>query len=323
MEALSSILAGIPSLMEEPYISSSYSGNEIHGLAEILRSRGYATHFFHGAKDGSMFIDSMARLVGFEHYHGMAEYPDKVRDFDGDWGIADEPFLQYSANQISSMREPFAVGIFTLSAHNPYTIPKQHQGRFSRGTIPIHEVLAYSDYALQRFFESASKQPWYHNTLFVLTADHTASSRDKRFRTETGLYRVPLVFFHPGGKLPVSQSHRITQHTDIPPSVLDFLGIEPSQLPFRPLPFGHSVFDEAFPGRAVNQASGKAWMVTGDRVAWMEGDHGRVTIDGLDPDGMRVYACETPPDRAARLRDELHAYMQIYKNGLIRNDWYR
>jgi hypothetical protein len=107
------------------------------------------------------------------------------------------------------------------------------------------------------------------------------------------------------------------------PSVLDFLGIEPSQLSFRPLPFGHSVFDEAFPGRAVNQTSGKAWMVTGDRIAWMEGDSGRVTIEGLDPDGMRVYPCETPSERAAQLRDELLAYMQLYKNGLIRNDWYR
>lgn len=323
MEAVSSILAGFPSLMEEPYISSAYSGNELHGLASILGERGYATHFFHGAKDGSMFIDSMARLVGFDHYHGMAEYPHRDRDFDGNWGIADEPFLQYTVDKLDTLPQPFLAGIFTLSAHNPYTIPQQHFGRFPRGTNPIHESLGYSDYALQRFFAHAAQQSWYRNTLFVLTADHTASMKTPRFRTELGLYRVPLLFFHPGGKVPQRRSGRITQHADVMPSILDFLGVEPASFSFRPLPFGRSVFDERFEGRVVNQTSGKAWMIKGDRIVWLQGDQGQVSIEGLDPDGLRARPADVPVAQATQLRDEMCAYLQTYKNGLIRNEWYR
>jgi phosphoglycerol transferase MdoB-like AlkP superfamily enzyme len=143
--------------MEDPFISSAYSGNEIHGLAEELRSQGYAAHFFHGAKDVSLFIDSRARIVGFDHYHGMAQYPDNARDYDGDWGIADEPVLQYMASRLSAIPQPFVAGIFTLSAHNPFTIPKQYRGHFSTGTNPIDESLGYSDYALQRFFQTAAQ----------------------------------------------------------------------------------------------------------------------------------------------------------------------
>jgi hypothetical protein len=58
-------------------------------------------------------------------------------------------------------------------------------------------------------------------------------------------------------------------------------------------------------------------------MAWTMGDGGRVTIEGLDRDGLHLHPCETAPEQGARLRDELHAYIQFYKNGLIRNDWYR
>ncbi|HEX8546362.1 MAG TPA: sulfatase-like hydrolase/transferase, partial [Cytophagaceae bacterium] len=95
IEALPAILASVPSLMSESYITSIYQTNEVHGLGEILGSQNYHTSFFHGGKNGTMGFDVFAKNAGFKQYFGLNEYPNKEVDYDGNWGIFDEPYLQY------------------------------------------------------------------------------------------------------------------------------------------------------------------------------------------------------------------------------------
>ncbi len=70
------------------------------------------------------------------------------------------------------MRQPFAAAVFSLTAHHPFKVPAALADRLPDGPEPILKAIAYSDYALRRFFETAQTRPWYKDTLFVITADH-------------------------------------------------------------------------------------------------------------------------------------------------------
>lgn len=225
IEGVGAILGGIPALMAEPFLSSQYMSNYFLGIGSAFESRGYHTSFFHGGQNGTFYFDSFIKSVGIQNYYGANEYPNAA-DFDGTWGIYDEPFLQWMVTQLNSFPRPFFSGVFTLSSHNPFRIPEQYKGKFPKGLGEIHESIGYADFALKRFFAEAAKQAWYQDTLFVITGDHTYKSWRKGWASEIGNYKVPLIFFHPQFKFPKSDTKILAQQIDILPSILDFLGSE-------------------------------------------------------------------------------------------------
>ena len=154
IDAVPSILSSITSLMNNSFISSSFSLNKINGLPKILKKEGYGTSFFHGSFNGSQNFDQYAQVAGFDHYYGKDQYDGKEA-FDGKWGIYDEEFMQFFCNKLTTFKEPFFSSIFTISSHNPYRVPEKYKGKFSKGTTEIHESIGYSDFALQNFFNTA------------------------------------------------------------------------------------------------------------------------------------------------------------------------
>ena len=313
IEAVSSILAGLPSLMDEPFITSPWCNAQLDPLPGRLRRQGWATAFFHGARNGTMMFDLFASLAGFERYFGMNEYPNRS-DYDGSWGIFDEPYLKYCVAELGKLPRPFLATIFTLSAHNPYPIPPQHRGRFPNGPTPMHRSIAYADFALGEFFREAQRQPWFSNTLFVLTADHATEQSHPRFQTELGVYRVPLVVFHGGGAVPARAPARVAHHADIVPTVLDWLGLPLATANY----FGRSLFDERFPGRALNHAAGTYWLVQPDRfLRYRLGGPAEVlTWEG------RPWAAGKQAERAAvcqAMLTELQMFIQYFHQGLTEN----
>jgi phosphoglycerol transferase MdoB-like AlkP superfamily enzyme len=257
IEGLPAVLCGLPSIMEEPIITSDFSSNRLDCLPKILAQQGYATYFLHGAHNGSMHFDSFSRLAGFENFIGLDEYPKtNPEDFDKYWGVLDEPMLQYAAHIMDQAKGPTLLSLFTLSSHHPYYIPPRYAGKFPKGDLEIHESIGYADYALQEFFKVASTKPWFNNTIFVITADHTQKSSHNEYLDLLGPYRVPILFYIPAleGKLTV-QPERIVQHIDIMPSLLDLLGVTVSDR----LLVGQSVFDLGKTGRAYNYTSYSYW----------------------------------------------------------------
>jgi phosphoglycerol transferase MdoB-like AlkP superfamily enzyme len=232
IDAVPSIISSIPSLMNNSFISSSYSLNKVHSLPKIFKEQGYSTSFFHGAFNGSQNFDEYAKVAGFDQYFGKNEYVGK-ESFDGKWGIFDEEFLQFYATKLSTFKKPFFSSVFTISSHVPYIIPDKYQGKFPKGTTDIHESVAYSDYALKKFFETAKKQDWYKNTLFVLSADHTSSGGDHDAdQTNIGKFRIPILFFDPSNPELVGVNEKNFQQIDIMPSILDYLHINTDMVSF-------------------------------------------------------------------------------------------
>ena len=230
IDAMPSVLSSIPMLIE-PYIVTPYSTNAVSSIAERLKHKGYTTAFFHGAPNGSMGFQAYARSAAFDTYYGMDEFNDKSA-FDGTWAIWDEEFLQYYAKTMSEMREPFMTSVFTASSHHPYKVPERYEGVFAKGTLPIHQPVGYADYALRRFFETASQQPWYEHTLFVITADHTNALSHPEYTNARGLYEIPIAFYHPAWTEGVLHEQTAVSQTDIIPSVLAWLGYDEDYFAF-------------------------------------------------------------------------------------------
>ncbi len=229
IDGMPSVLSSIPSLLE-PFFSTPAALNELSGLAgELSRKKGYTSAFFHGAENGSMGFQAFANATGFQQYYGRTEYNadpryDGDKDFDGTWAIWDEPFLQFFCDKMSELPQPFITSVFTASSHSPFRMPEQYQGQFPEGPTPLYACISYSDHALQLFFEKASRQPWFDNTLFVITADHATAADDAFYKTDIGLYSVPIIFYAPSmPELSGTDSTRIASQIDIMPTVLGLL----------------------------------------------------------------------------------------------------
>ena len=232
IDGMPSILSSIP-MFVEPFILTPSSMNDYTGLAGILGQEGYETAFFHGAQNGSMGFQAFARKTGFQHYYGRTEYEEAhgTDDFDGTWAIWDEPFLQYYATKMSEMQQPFMTAVFTASSHHPYAVPEKYKDVYPEEGIAMHKCIRYTDMAIGRFFETASRQAWFKNTIFVLTSDHTNMSDHAAYQTDLGGFCSPIIIYEPSqpnGRM----EDKIAQQIDILPTILGKLGYQKPYLGF-------------------------------------------------------------------------------------------
>lgn len=315
IDAMPSILSSIPSLIE-PYIVTPYSTNNVSSIADCLKRKGYQTAFFHGAPNGSMGFQAYARSAGFDAYYGMDEFGDKS-EYDGTWAIWDEPFLQYYANTMSTMQEPFMTAVFTASSHHPFKVPKQYKDSFPKGTLPIHETIGYADYALRRFFETASQQPWFERTLFVITADHTNELETPEYANAKGLYEVPIAFYHPHSTFFRGHRNEVVSQTDIMPSVLMYVDYDE---PF--VAFGEdAVTDIKRHPYAVCYNAPLYQIFSDSLLVQFDGEKVVAVYDYRKDKELKANIAGTiAPERIAPMVDYLKAYIQQYIHRMINNE---
>ncbi len=233
IHGMSSVLAGIPSF-KVAFTSSAYAKQPIQSVVSSYNEMGYDTSFFHGAPNGSMGFLGFGNILGFDHYYGKTEYdllyPDNT-DFDGFWGIWDTPFLQYVKKEMDQKQEPFMSTIFTVSSHSPYIVPKEKEGKYPKGNVPMHQCVGYTDEALKEFFEAAKTAPWFENTIFVLTADHGNQVYYDEYKKTINRHTVPIMFYYPGNdEVMRGVDKRLAQQIDIYPTLLKVSGYDK---PFR------------------------------------------------------------------------------------------
>ena len=312
IEALPAIAASIPTLMNRPYIISSYAANKINSLANLLKPKGYQTAFYHGGTNGTMDFDGFAMMAGYDNYFGRTEY-DNETDFDGNWGIFDGPFFQYTAQILDETKAPFFATLFSLSAHHPYTIPDQYKDKFRKGNLEIQEAVMYADYALMKFFETASTMDWYDNTIFVITADHTSEPYLDEYKTRLGVYHIPLIFYAPQDSIGYQENIAVSQ-VDIMPTVLQLLGYETSFIAF-----GNSVFDNSRDHFAVNFLNGIYQIIDDNYVLQFDGTKSIALYNFHDDNLLENNLILFHPEKVTQMESQLKAYIQQYNMRLIKN----
>lgn len=265
IHGMSSVLAGIPSLTDA-FTGSPYSNQKIQSIVSVCNDLGYDTSFYHGAPNGSMGFLGFGNILGFKHYFGKTEY-NHDEDFDGMWAVWDEPFLQYFAKNVGK-KQPFMTTVFTASSHHPFKIPEKYNGKFKKGKIEMHEPIQYTDYAIKKYFETAKKQPWFNNTIFVFTGDHTNQVYYPEYEKAMNRYAVPLIFYSPNPEYQLKGvSQEIAQQADIYPTLADLIGYNK---PIRS--WGRSlVSDKEYPFIVVNSDGSMEQFMIGNYIYRFDG----------------------------------------------------
>lgn len=311
IEGLPSVIASIPGI-NEPFVLGYYSGNKINSLGGLLGKEGYHTSFFHGAPNGSMGFSSFINLAGINHYYGKTEYNNDA-DFDGMWGIWDEPFLQFWAKKMNTFPEPFFSNIFTVSSHHPFNIPEKYKGKFPKGTLPVHQTVGYTDMALRKFFETAAKMPWYKNTLFILTADHSTVAWHDEYKTSIGAFAVPIIIFDPSGDLK-GQIDQPVQQIDIFPTVMNYLHYNKPYFAF-----GNDMLKQDKNHFVINTIDGDYQMIMGDYVM-LSRDHAPEKLFNYRNDILLKQNLITKePEQAEKMEKYLKAFVQQYNQHMVDN----
>ena len=319
IDGMPSILSSIP-MFVEPFFLTTASLNDVGGLARSLADQGWSTAFFHGAENGSMGFQAFARTTGFQRYLGRTEYNADPRfggdsDFDGTWAIWDEPFLQFYALTMSSMQQPFMTAVFTASSHHPFVIPEQYRDTFpEEPPLKMYKCIRYTDHALRRFFETASQQPWYRNTIFVLTSDHTNQTAHDIYRTSVGLFSAPILIFDPSGQLPRGIRDGVAQQIDIMPTILSALGY-----PEPYIAFGKNLLADDTAQWAVNYSNGIYQYIDGDHVLLFDGTQATALYNYVADPLQRDNLLGRQPDRQHAMTRRLQALIQSYMQRMTTN----
>lgn len=312
IDGMPSILSSIP-MFVEPFFLTPSSMNYVSGLAGELKHEGYYSAFFHGAENGSMGFQAFARTTGFKDYFGRTEYNtdkrfDGDKDFDGTWAIWDEPFLQFYAAKMSEMKQPFVTALFTASSHHPYVIPEKYKQRYPEEGIVIHKCIRYTDNALRRFFDTAKRQPWYKNTLFVITSDHTNLSDHAYYQTDLGGFCSPIIFFDPSGDLKPGMRQAIAQQIDIMPTVLGYLGYKRPYIGFG-IDLFHTPAEKTW---AVNYLNGTYQYVKGDYLLQFDGQKTKALYKFRTDLLLKKNLIGKEPKVQTEMERELKAIIQSY-----------
>lgn len=310
MEAIPAIISSVPTLMNSEFISSNYSSNKITSLPYLLRKLNYTSSFMHGGNNGTMYFDRYANMAGFNYYYGRNEYKND-KDYDGNWGIFDDKFLQYCIKQMDTITTPFFTTIFTLSSHQPYTLPDDYLKTNPVEELSIVNSVEYADYAIRRFFDSSSQTEWFKNTLFIITADHAFQTPvDNDYNSRQGRYQIPLILYHPDKKIATNKT--FNQQIDIMPTILDYINY-----PDTVFCFGKSIFDSHCPF-SINYIGNTYQFISEDYY---------IIFDGANI--IAIYSRAKDPRQWNNIKDKIElpqkeidlmkAFIQTYNHSLLYN----
>jgi len=222
---------------------------DLYTIGEVFKSKGYARTFFYG---GDGYFDNMDKFFsgngfdivdrgrGFLPSGDIVTKRNNIEDdevtFENAWGVCDEDIFNKvlkEADKSSKQGKPFFNFIMTTSNHKPYTYPG---GRIDvpSGTGRSGAV-KYTDYAIGDFLKKAKTKPWYDNTVFVIMADHCASSAGK-WELDVANYRIPAIIVNLDG-LKGTQIDQQCSQIDVMPTLFSLLGWE-----YKNNFFGRDVF---------------------------------------------------------------------------------
>ncbi len=295
------ILFSLPTVYPVGITYPPFDQNIYRSIAHVLKEHGYETIFIHGGKKLAFTMETLTRsLGGFDRCIFKEDFDLSKVELDKAWGVHDEYVFLRAEQEFRKTKQPFLGVIFSLSSHPPYDIPE----RFRSSNNPnFFDSLRYTDWALKQFFEKAKNSDYFNNTLFIIVADH-AYLIDKN--NPANSFRIPCLFYTPGGQIKKGISNRIGNQIDILPSVIDILKISTLHSSF-----GKSLFS--------NDNSDYSFMTSNEEFYWVKDNYVLIhnldkTISFYSPSGKKIYN-----EYKTKFEQELLSFCQIARKVLIEN----
>jgi phosphoglycerol transferase MdoB-like AlkP superfamily enzyme len=295
LEALSAALPPQPgaSVVRWPNVSN------LNTLGSTLAARGWTPHFIYG---GYGMFDNMNSYFESQAYKvtDRKSFQEGLVQFENVWGVADEHLFDQvliNMDREASAGKHFFAHIMTTSNHRPFTYP---DGRIDIPSPAKREGgVKYADYALGRFMEMAKQKPWFDNTIFLIVADHCASSAGKS-KIPVYRYHIPAIIYAPKMVAP-KQIDTLASQIDLAPTLLAMLGLEG---------------DDHFVGRDILHTppeEGRALLSTYQNLGYMKGNlmtvlqpKRKIETFRISKDGKEAQLVATEP----KMVQEAIAYFQ-------------
>lgn len=304
LEALS---LSIPPTPGQSIVKRPNNGN-LFSLGALLKGKGYQTQYIYG---GYSYFDNMKTFFGSNDYQVIDRDAIAKKDihYANIWGVADEDLFTLSLQKLDENYQngkPFFSQIMTVSNHRPFTYP---EGRID---IPSHTnrqgAVKYTDYAIGKFIKDASQKPWFKNTIFIIVADHCASSAGKTELPVSG-YHIPMIIYAPNLIKP-QVFDELTAQVDVVPTILGLLNTD-----YQSKFFGRDVF---------NQKTETPWafVSTYEKLGYYKGGHLLVLSPKKKVEQFKILANndQIPEAVDEQLKKEAIAFYQtasyLYKNGM-------
>ena len=278
---------------------------------DIAKELGYHTSFFHGAANGSMGFLGFANTLGFDRYYGRTEF-NYDEEFDGSWGIWDEPFLQYTKSVLDKQNTPFLSSVFTITSHEPYVIPRAYEGKFDTGHIPMHQCVGYTDNALRQFFKESKSATWFEDTIFIFTADHGNQTHFPFYEQTVNRFANPLMIFKPNSTLN-GVDMRLASHMDIFPTVADLIDYTK---PFKS--WGRSlVSDQEYHPFVINYFSGGSYFFMDENLICVYNGNKAIGFYSIDDKNMEKNLIKNKTQEMIELEKKCKMFLEDYFESLM------
>jgi phosphoglycerol transferase MdoB-like AlkP superfamily enzyme len=191
----------------------------------VFQQKGYTVKYLYG---GDAFFDNMEDFFTGNGYGIVDKKTFKPQEitFANVWGVCDEDMYNKAIqvmNAEAKSNKPFFNHIMTVSNHRPFTYPNNKidipgDAKSREGGVK------YTDFAMKKFFEMAQKQSWFANTIFVIVADHCASSAGKT-ELPVDKYRIPALIYSPNFVAPKHYTNVMSQ-IDVMPTLFGLLNFD-------------------------------------------------------------------------------------------------
>jgi phosphoglycerol transferase MdoB-like AlkP superfamily enzyme len=224
IDALPSVLSGIPSFMEKNYCYSNYSNNTVHGISSLLEKEGYATAFFYGGVKTTFGFENYMNINFTKNYFDQRDYDSKYENVG--WGVDDHLYLPFIGTKLKTLPQPFCASLLTLSLHHPFPVPEPYKTLLDTIKDPVRKSLMYSDMSLQLFFAEIKNEDWFKNSIIAICADHTSGGFGQYESNPVNEFAIPVSFLAVGDTAFNKVQNHSASQIDMYPTILDYLGYD-------------------------------------------------------------------------------------------------
>lgn len=275
----------------------------MHGLPQQLHDLGYRNLFFMTHDEDYDNVRGFLMANGFDEVVGQSQYP--AKEIVGTWGVPDHVLFDHVVERCNAAvaQGPFFVAVMTCSDHTPYIIPTNID--FKPKNIELSQkAVEYADWAIGRFMENASRQPWFENTLFVFVADHGAA---KPFAYDVSLpyHHIPLLYYAPKYIAPC-RTDRLALQLDLAPTLTGMLPYE--------------VENRALGLDLLRQKRRFAYFSSDDKISVLDGEYLYLYRASSGKESLYHYSDTLTDDFVNRFPEKV-ATMRDYAFGMIQQSY--
>ncbi|MES2566639.1 MAG: LTA synthase family protein [Bacteroidota bacterium] len=222
IDALPSVLSGIPLFMEKNYCYTGYSNNNVHAISSLLEKEGYSNAFFYGGLKSTFGFENFMNINFTKNYFDQEDYDSNYENTG--WGVDDHLFLPFVAGKLKTLQQPFCASLLTLSLHHPFPIPEPYKTLLDSIKDPVRKSIKYTDISLQLFFSKIKDEEWFKNSIIAISADHTSDGLNLLECNTINAFSVPISFLAVGDSTFNKVQDQSISQIDMYPTVLDYIG---------------------------------------------------------------------------------------------------